>query len=107
MAARLSISRRQRLALLPVALGLFLAAAWFLWHGWQVERRVREARRALESGDLEAALPPLETAAALRPDSAEVAYLLAVAHRRLGRPEPFKRHLERARSLGWRVRDAA
>lgn len=104
MAARIGSPRRRRL-LLAAGLGLLLTAGWFAWGHLQLKHYTIKARQALDAGDPEAALSPLELAAHAHADSAEVEYLLAVVFRRTGQTELFRQHLDRARKLGWPAED--
>lgn len=71
------------------------------WPWLRAKQHVHAARRALDRGDPEAALTSLLAAEQLRPQSAEVQYLLAAAHRRAGRLDRVRPHLSRARELHW------
>lgn len=95
----------RRLLLLGGVFLAALAAVVVLWPGVRVTRQLTEARRALQRGDISAALRVLETAEALQPDRAEVQYLAAVANRRAGRLDRFEPHLQRAAELGWAEED--
>jgi len=86
----------------------FLFALGVAVVGWPWARATKHltaARRALGRGDLSAAMESLELAQTLRPERAEVQYLLAVANRRAGRLDRFEAHLERASKSGWREDD--
>ena len=86
---------------------LVAAAILAVW-GWpwlRVGWHLRTARNALGCGDVAAALAPLHAADRTGSDSAEVQYLLAVAHRRKGDLGEFGDRLQRAAELGWPEED--
>lgn len=66
---------------------------------------MRAARQALSRFAAEEALIELGAADKVRPDSAEVEYLLGVAHRKLGHIDDVRSHIERAGRLGWPRKD--
>nr|MBC8874761.1 tetratricopeptide repeat protein [Planctomycetota bacterium] len=63
--------------------------------------RLNRARRALENHRLDQAFDWLEAAGRRTPESSEVQFLLARAHRKLGRLKTARRHLESAWKLGY------
>ncbi len=86
-----------------VPAGCLVAAAILAVWGWpwlRVGWHLRAARNALGRGDVAAALAPLHAADRIRSDSAEIQYLLAVAHRRRGDLGEFGDRLRRAAELG-------
>jgi len=92
---------RRRVLLAVAAVVALVAAIAVGWPRLQVAPHLRAARQALGRGDVLAALRSLQTAERLRPDRAEVQYLLAVAKRRAGRIDESVVHLQRAEDLGW------
>ena len=83
-------------------LGSVLLGAALLLAPWlRTEWALREARAALQNRDAEQALVCLQRARKLDPDRGEVYFLLARAHRRLGRMADVRRYLIRARDAGW------
>lgn len=81
---------------------LCLAVAWPLIRYNLASSRWQEAQSALERGDPETAIRLLEVEQRATPQSADVEYWLAVAHRRAGHISVFKEHLKRAQDLGYR-----
>jgi tetratricopeptide (TPR) repeat protein len=63
--------------------------------------RMHEARHALEQNDFVRAGEQLRAALAVREDRAEAHFLLARGSRQAGDADAARRHLERARALGW------
>jgi tetratricopeptide (TPR) repeat protein len=80
---------------------MVVVIAAFLWPWSRVTHHLNTARQALERGDPRAALVPLQVAEKIQPHRAEVQYLLAVAYRRAGQFEAFRRCLQRAADLNW------
>jgi tetratricopeptide (TPR) repeat protein len=63
------------------------------------------ARQALERREFDDAITALSHAERMRPASAQVQYLLAVAHRRSRHVEMAAKHLSAAERLGWNADD--
>ena len=76
---------------------LCLALAWPAIQYNLANWRMQRALGALETGDTASAISLLE----VEPESAEIAYWLAVAHRRAGHIRIFQEHLKRAQELGY------
>lgn len=81
---------------------LCLAVAWPLLRYNLSSSRWQQAQSFLESGDPAAAIRLLEVEQRAAPQSADIEYWLAVAHRRAGHISVFKEHLKRAQDLGYR-----
>lgn len=94
-------SHRRWRFFLVISLTVVLVAAAVCWPWWQAFHRLNNVRKLLGRGDLEAAERACESLETVYPGRAELAYLLAVVHRRLGRMELFEEHLRRAARLGW------
>jgi tetratricopeptide (TPR) repeat protein len=90
----------RRFVLLVGGLLVVAGAVLYWWSRPGLRVHLDAARDALSAGDAAGALAHLKTAETLAGDRAEVQYLLAVAHRRLGRVKPFELHLARAAQLG-------
>ena len=86
------------LAGLPVMVVVIAAC---LWPWSRVTHHLNTAREALERGEPVAALVSLQAAEKIQPHRAEVQYLLAVAYRRAGQFDAFRRCLQRAADLNW------
>lgn len=88
---------RTRLIVLCTAVVGIIFAATPAYIGY----RLHQARSALEHRDTEEALAQLQAAERVAPGTAETQFLLARAHRRLGRFDKVREHLARAADLGW------
>ncbi|MGI8982465.1 MAG: tetratricopeptide repeat protein [Pirellulaceae bacterium] len=80
---------------------LCLALAWPLYQYNVSHWRKQGALSFLEAGDPTTAISLLEAERQVTPRSAEIAYWLAVAHRRAGHLSIFQEHLLRAKELGY------
>ncbi len=90
---------RRRLNWLALIVAILFLVVVYRHTAWQ--GKLNEVRKLLAHSDAKAAW---ERAVELRrdkPDDAELAFLMAKAARRAGRIEDAKRHLDRARQLGW------
>lgn len=85
---------------LATAAGVAAIAPWAR-REWQFHSHMRVARVAFERLVADNAVLELQAAEKLKPDSAEVQYLLGVANRKAGHLEDCSPHLKRARELGW------
>ncbi|MBC7854199.1 MAG: tetratricopeptide repeat protein [Pirellulaceae bacterium] len=80
---------------------LCLALAWPLYQYNVSHWRKQGALSFLEAGDPAAAIRLLEVEQKAAPRDAEIAYWLAVSHRRAGHVSIFQDHLLRAKELGY------
>jgi tetratricopeptide (TPR) repeat protein len=81
------------------------AAGPWIWNQARFSWRVHAARHALTRFAADEALIELTAAKKLRPGSAEIEYLLGVAHRKLGHIDDVRSHIETAGRLGWPRKD--
>ncbi len=79
---------------------LCLALTWPLYQYNVSQWRTQSVLSALEEGDTATAISQLEVEQQTAPQNAEIAYWLAVAHRRAGHLSVFQDHLQRAKELG-------
>jgi tetratricopeptide (TPR) repeat protein len=86
-----------------VALAACLAAAFPLYQYNLSNWRLQSALGSLENGEPEAAIALLEIEQKAHPQSAELAYWMAVAQRRAGHLSVFQDHLQRAKDLGYSI----
>jgi tetratricopeptide (TPR) repeat protein len=84
-----------------VLLILALALAWPAIQYNISYRRMAGAHDDMAQGNLDEAIRKLEIEARIRPQSGEVAYWLAVAHRRAGRLKKFTELISQAKDLGY------
>lgn len=86
---------------------LAASAACFPWARRQASfySHVRAARYALTRFFADNAVTELNLAKDLRPDSAEVQFLLGMANREAGHIDDVREHLENAMRLGWPKKD--
>lgn len=100
--------RRGRLLGITVVLaavaGVFAATPW-AQREWRFRRHLQTAHIALDRFVADNAVLELRAAEKLRPNSAEVQYLLGVANRKAGHLDDCRPHLDRARNLGWTEKD--
>lgn len=81
-----------------------VGCAWvapFAKREWQFRRHLRAAQIALDRLVAENAIIELSAAEKLKPDSAQLQFLLGVANRKAGHLDDCRPHLNRARELGW------
>ncbi|HVA46667.1 MAG TPA: tetratricopeptide repeat protein [Pirellulales bacterium] len=95
-----SAPRRRRWFVVGCLLLACAAGPW-AWRSWRFFSHLRTARYALAALLADNAVFELNDAAALRPDSAEVQFLLGVANREAGHIDEVRTHLEQAMKLGW------
>ncbi|HET6884393.1 MAG TPA: tetratricopeptide repeat protein [Pirellulales bacterium] len=76
-----------------------------LWRGTAGTVELSHARKAAYSDNVEADIDWLRDLSERRPQNAEFAFLLAVAHRRLGATVQARDVLNRAAELGWDQKD--
>lgn len=96
--------RRGRLlgiAVFSAVVAMVCAAAPWVHSEWKFRNHLRVARIAFEQRVADNAVIELQDAEKLRPDSAEVQYLLGVANRKAGHLDDCRPHFNRARELGW------
>lgn len=88
-----------------VALAVCFAAAWPLYQYNLANWRLQSALTLLEAGEPDAAIAILEVEQKAHPNSAEIAYWMAVAQRRAGHFSVFQDHLQQAKDLGYPIDD--
>ena len=93
---------RRRSLLVAAAVAVAAFGAYRLYAFIATERHVAAARAGLGRGDAAAARPHVEAALKARPDSGEVAFLAA---RLDGDHAAARRHLGRAKEVGWSPED--
>ena len=86
---------------LVVLAGTAAVASPWAWREVSFRHHLRTARVALDAFVADNAVMELNAAEKLRPNSAEVQYLLGMANRKAGRLDHCRSHLERAATLGW------
>lgn len=94
-------SRVRRWAVAAVVLLVAACAAVPAWRTARFHGHLSGARRALTRADANGAVAALEAAGQVRPGTAEVEYLLGVAHRRSGHLDRATEHLAHAARLHW------
>jgi tetratricopeptide (TPR) repeat protein len=90
-----------RYCVLSLVVALGVGSGWLVWQSFGGVSELGRARDLAVTGRPEAAVGAIKALQAGRPQSAELAYLLAVAYRRLGDMEMARLALKRAERLGW------
>jgi tetratricopeptide (TPR) repeat protein len=90
-------NRRRTVTILAVCVA---AACWALWPSLRYNYRIAQAQKLLAAADAEKALVVLGREEGLHPDSADLVYLLGVAHRRANHLQKSGEYFRRAAVLG-------
>lgn len=91
---------RRRWAAAVILLAVCIAAPW-AWQAWLYHAHLRMARQWLDLFAAGNAVNELKEAERIRPESAEVQFLLGVAQREAGHIDDVRAPLEKAMRLGW------
>lgn len=103
--AALNARSATKWAALACLLGVVLYAAPRAWRRVELNRALRDARDSLRAGRLSEAFDTLTPLESVRPESAEVSYLLGVCHRRNAVTSKARVYFKRAGELGWPRKD--
>ena len=103
MAQQLKITSRT--LLLVTGIAVILVTARPAWNRLTTYTSLQPIHTAIRDGDLEAAVSLLENLEDSGVQPGQVAYLLAVTNRRLGRLKPAFDYLQRSEELGWSLED--
>lgn len=99
--AALNLRSATKWAALACLLSATLWAAPRAWRGIEFNAALRGARESLRAGRVSEAFDTLTRLESLRPENAELSYLLGVCHRRQAVTSKARVNLKRAGELGW------